>query len=141
MAVFRDSGELYKCIGGFFRRAATDPELGSRVAASGLTIRFEYSDPEAAVSVDARNDPPDGVVFTVREGSSDQPVDVLMTMPADVAHRFWLGRVNVIAAINSGQMKVIGPITQIMKLLPILKPAFDLYRTHLTEIGYAHLLQ
>lgn len=139
MAVFRDAAHLYECIGGFFRRAQSDPNLGSKVAAARIKVRFEYAEPEATITVNAK-DPPSGSGFTVQEGPSEEPVDVLMTMKADVAHRFWLGKVNLVAAVNKGEMKVRGPIQGIIRLLPLLNPAFDLYRAHLKDLGYEDLL-
>ena len=139
MAVFRDAAQLYECIGGFFRRAQADPNLGSKVAAAKIKVRFEYIEPEATITVNAK-DPASGAGFDVTEGPSAEPVDVFMTMKGDVAHRFWLGKVNLIAAINRGEMKVRGPIQGVIRLLPLLNPAFEMYRNHIKELGHEELL-
>ena len=44
-----------------------------------------------------------------------------MTMDADTAHRFWLGKVNVTVALARGQMKAKGPVAKILKLVPLVE--------------------
>ena len=59
--------------------------------------------------------------------------EVVMTMDADTAHRFWLGKVNVTVALARGQMKAKGPVAKILKLVPLVKPVFPRYRQQLEE--------
>ncbi len=54
-----------------------------------------------------------------------------MTMEADTAHKFWLGKVNVTVALARGQMKAKGPVAKILKLVPLVKPVFPRYRAML----------
>ena len=63
-----------------------------------------------------------------------------MTMDADVAHRFWLGKVNVTIAIARGQIKTRGPVAKILKLVPLVKPVFPRYRAQLEAAGRSDLL-
>jgi hypothetical protein len=62
-----------------------------------------------------------------------------MTMEADTAHRFWLGKVNVTVALARGQMKAKGPVAKILRLVPLAKSAFPRYRTMLEDAGRADL--
>jgi putative sterol carrier protein len=63
----------------------------------------------------------------------------VMTMESDTAHRFWLGKVNVTVALARGQIKAKGPVTKILKLIPLVRPAFPRYRAMLEEAGRADL--
>ena len=63
-----------------------------------------------------------------------------MTMDADVAHRFWLGKVNVTIAIARGQIRTKGPVAKILKLVPLVKPVFPRYRAQLEAAGRADLV-
>ena len=49
-------------------------------------------------------------------GPTELEPEVVMTMEADTAHRFWLGKVNVTVALARGQMKAKGPVAKILKL-------------------------
>ncbi len=58
-----------------------------------------------------------------------------MSMRADVAHRFWLGEVNVPLALARGEMQATGPTAKILRFVPLLKPVFPRYRELLVEQG------
>ncbi len=74
-------------------------------------------------------------------GESDLEPEIVMTADADVAHMFWLGRVNVTVALARGQMKADGPVAKILKLVPLIKPVFPRYRELLEREGRTDLLE
>ncbi len=139
MGLFKNAEELYACIGGMMKEARTHGQMGPKIKASGLIIRFQYSDPESEITINAAS-PEDGYYFDVLTGASELEPKVIMTMAADVAHQFWLGKVNLTAALTRGQIKAKGPIQEILKLLPAIKPAYTLYPEYLKQIGSGHLL-
>jgi putative sterol carrier protein len=67
--------------------------------------------------------------------------EVVMTMDADTAHRFWLGKVNVTVALARGQIKAKGPVAKILKLVPLVKPVFPRYRSILERAGREDLVE
>ncbi len=135
MAYFKDAAELYECIGGFFQEATKDPEMAPKIAESKLVITFVYTDPDSTITVDAKGQPAPGQFFNIILGPCDLKPDVKMTMTADIAHRFWHGKVNLVQALAKGEMKAQGPIPSILKLLPAIKPAYKLYPEYLRRIG------
>ena len=137
--IFKDAEELYHCIADMMETCSLDDTLGAKIRAGDLIIRFVYHNPESQITVDARNPATIGY-FTVYRGENDLEPDVLMEMEADIAHRFWLGKVNLVSALSRGEMKAKGPIQKIMKLLPAIKPAFNIYPEHLRALGYSHLV-
>jgi len=56
-----------------------------------------------------------------------------MSMDADFAHKFWHGKVNLVTALTRRQVKAKGNVPKTLKLLPILKPAYDLYPDFLRD--------
>jgi hypothetical protein len=54
-------------------------------------------------------------------------------MKADVAHKFWFGKVNLVAALARRQMIAKGPVPKILKLLPAIKPSYAIYPKYLEE--------
>lgn len=141
MAVFKDAAMVYECLGALFDHVAQDPVLGPKLGSSGLIIRFTYTDPESQITVDTKNPPPEGKFFTVYYGASDLKPEVLMSMKADVGHTFWLGKVNLLWALARRQIVAEGPIPKILKLLPIITPAYKLYPEMLKKLGRAELIQ
>ena len=51
----------------------------------------------------------DGEDGQVDFGPTEMQPEIVMSMEADTAHKFWLGKVNVTMALAKGQMKAKGP--------------------------------
>jgi len=83
----------------------------------------------------------DGEEGEVDTGQTDLEPEVVMSMEADTAHKFWLGKVNVTVALARGQMKAKGPVAKILKLVPLVKPVFPRYREMLESKGRNDLLE
>ncbi|PIU67574.1 MAG: sterol carrier protein [Armatimonadetes bacterium CG07_land_8_20_14_0_80_40_9] len=132
MGYFKDTEEFYSILEPFFNKLKDDPKIGPKVVASGLVIQFQYSEPEAILTIDCPNN-------KVIAGECEIKPDVEMSMKSDTAHRFWLGKVNLMMALTKGEMKAKGPIPKIMKLLPIIKGAYAMYKDYLKEKGYEEL--
>ena len=128
MGVFTDQQHFYSVLVPFFNRLKDDPGIGPRVLQSGLVIKFVYHQPDAVIFIDC---PGDRII------QDDDPLkaDVTMTMDADVAHKFWLGRLSLMVALTKRQIVAKGPVAKIMKLLPIIKDSYAMYQEYLREIG------
>ena len=67
-------------------------------------VQYVYRKPDALITIKML----EGQEGQVDLGPTDLEPEVVMTMDADVAHRFWLGKVNVTIAIARGQIKTRG---------------------------------
>lgn len=130
MATFESSEKLKEILGGFFQYLADNPEIGAKLLASKMIMKFIYSDPELAITIDLT-----GEKAVITFNDEEKKAEVAMSMKADVAHRFWFGKVNLVMALARREMVAKGPIPKILKLLPIIKPAYDLYPKYLQEKG------
>jgi hypothetical protein len=137
MAVFKDESEVYNYIGGIFEEALADPEVGQKFAASGVILMVKYSDPDSTLTVDM----PGRKVFYGEDARNGPKPVIEMSMKADTAHRFWLGNVNITAAMAKGQVKAKGPIPKILKLVPLTKILFPRYRDSLVRSGRTDLVE
>lgn len=141
MGVFRDANHFYECVGELMDRAKKDPQIGSKIAKSGIVIQFRYTDPDAMTTVNARDKPTQpGAFVDVIHGPCDLKPDVVMTMKADVSHAFWHGKVNLMAALAKKEIVAEGPIPKILKLLPAVQPMYKMYPALLREKGYGHMV-
>ena len=136
MAYFKDAQEVYDTIGKLLADLAVDDELAPKFRKADTIVCYDYSDPEARITVRLQQGQPGDVDF----GDSEMEPEVTMTMDADTAHRFWLGEVNVTVALARGQIKAKGPVAKILKLVPLTKPVFPRYRAQLTEQGRGDLV-
>jgi putative sterol carrier protein len=131
LAYFKDAGEVYQFIGKLFQDLAADEELGPKFRKADTIVQYRYRNPDSQITVKMR----EGEESPVDFGDTRMEPEVVMTMEADTAHRFWLGKVNVTVALARGQMKAKGPVAKILKLVPLVKPVFPRYRAMLEEAG------
>lgn len=141
MSVFKDSKHFYECVGELMDRAKKDPQVGLKIAKSGIVIQFRYTDPDATTTINARDKPTQpGAFIDVIHGPCNLKPDVLMTMKADISHAFWHGKINLIAALAKRDIVASGPIPKILKLLPAVEPLYKTYPALLREKGYGDLV-
>ncbi|MEK6228381.1 MAG: SCP2 sterol-binding domain-containing protein [Actinomycetota bacterium] len=137
MAYFKDEDEVYEFIGALFADLATDEELGPKFRKANTIVQYRYSNPDSVITVKMI----DGEDGQVDLGDTQLEPEVVMTMEADTAHKFWLGKVNLTVALARGQMKAKGPVAKILKLVPLVKPVFPRYRAKLEEKGRSDLVE
>jgi putative sterol carrier protein len=136
LAYFKDADEVYATIGKLFEDLAEDEELAPKFRKANVIVQYVYSNPDSIITVRLQEDQPGDVDF----GDTGMEPDVTMTMEADTAHRFWLGKVNVTVAMARGQIKAKGPVAKILKLVPLTKPIFPRYKSQLEAQGREDLV-
>jgi hypothetical protein len=135
MPVFKDTAQLYDCVGAILEYLRDYEPAANAFRKSGLVIRFKYSAPDGEITIDGSRDP-----IELFCGVCDRSPTVDMTMSSDTAHQFWLGKVNLVAALTRGTMTAKGPIPAIMKLLPAITPAYKQYPEILRAKGLESLI-
>jgi putative sterol carrier protein len=137
MPYFKDADEVYATIGKLFEDLAEDDELAPKFQKANTIVQYQYREPQSQITVKLIEGEDGQVDF----GDSAMEPEVVMTMDADTAHRFWLGKVNVTVALARGQMKARGPVAKILKLVPLVKPVFPRYQKLLRDSGRQDLLE
>ncbi len=133
--VFKDSEMLYGVFLEFYELLKNDPRIGPALKKAHLCVQFVYTNPDAVITIDATKDDP----RIVREAFDGRP-EVTMAMSADFAHAFWHGKVKLVAALTRRQVTARGNLPKALKLLPILRPAYEMYPRFLREKGLGHLV-
>ena len=135
MGYFKDAQEVYETLGKLFVDLASDEELAPKFRKANTIVRYRYTNPDAAITVRLQEGRPGDVDF----GDSEMQPEVTMSMEADTAHEFWLGKVNVTVALARGQIKAEGPVAKILRLVPLAKPVFPRYNAQLEAQGRGDL--
>jgi hypothetical protein len=129
MPYFKDEAEVYRYIGGIFTEVLGDPDLGPEFKDTGVIMGLKFTGPAAQLVIDST----EGKVYTGDECASAPKPSVEMFMTSDVAHEYWLGKVNVSQALSKGQMRAKGPVPTILKLVPITSKVFPRYEKMINE--------
>ncbi len=143
MAYFRDSQECDAMLGGFFREmsegvARGDTELvriQTKLAEIELIVKFVWREPELTVTLDFTKNP-----FKVSINDDSIAPTATFTLTADVAHKFWHGKVNLAKALTTKAIVARGPIPKILKLLPVIEPMYKRYPQYLKDKGRTDLV-
>ncbi len=120
MAVFKNGEQMFEILGGMFKMVLQDKEVGPKFKESGVVVRFNITDPDLTLWVDT-------VSMQVLSGNQDLKANVTMDLSGDSCHQFWLKELKLPIALAKGKIKAKGPMPTILKLLPLLKPAWDAY--------------
>ena len=119
MAMFETSEQLYNYISELFAEIATLPEARAALATLTLSVQFNYTAPECTMTLTAAN----GEYRLIRGARDNATPDVELTMTGDVAHKFWTGELNVMGAITTREIGVVGSLGKVMRLAPLIKTA------------------
>ncbi len=135
MPYFSDIQDLYDVAIELFSRLSQDKNIKKKALDSKLVVRFVYRDPDGELWIDCRGDE-----ILVLPGPQELTPDATLTMDTDVAHMFWLGKLNLIKSLSSGEIASEGSIPRMLKMLPVIKPAFNIYPEILREKGMESIL-
>jgi putative sterol carrier protein len=136
VGLFRDAQDVYDCIGKIFEEAITDPEIGPKTKQAGISIRFEFTEPDSVIDADFGT----GTVTYGADVPAREP-DVKMAMAADYANKFWLGKLNLVMAMAKRQVKASGSVPEMLKMLPLSKPLYARYEAKLKANGRDDLIK
>jgi hypothetical protein len=136
VATFKDDQEVYQYIGRLFQDLADDEVLFPQFQKANTVVQFPFRNPTSQITLKIKLGEPGQVDL----GPTELVPEVVMSMDADIAHNFWLGKVNVTVALARGQMKAKGPVAKILKLLPLTKPVFPRYKKLLADGGRPDLI-
>jgi hypothetical protein len=132
MPTFKDTDEVYAVQGTFLDQVTKDEVLRPKFVGANTSFLVHYTEPDALILVDCTQDPP--VVTT--GVPADTKAEIALTMGADEGHQFWLGRLNMTAAMARRKVSISGSMKKAMKLLPAMKPAFPRYKAFLEANGH-----
>jgi SCP-2 sterol transfer family len=137
MPYFKDAEDVYAHLGRLFEDIVADEDLGPRFKRTDTVVQYRMRRPDSQVTVKALEDADLEVDF----GVTELRPEVVLAMDADTAHRFWLGKVNVTAALARGQISARGPVAKILKLVPLVGPVRERYASRLQDAGREDLAQ
>jgi hypothetical protein len=138
---YKDTNQLYDIYGHLMERLLTDEKIGPKFGSAGIIIKFMYSDPDGEITIDLKNPPSKpGYYGSYYLGPCNVKEDVWSKQSADFSHSFWHGFENPVAAVAKGKISQGGNIVAMLKLLPVIKPAFVLFPKVLEDMGLGNLV-
>jgi hypothetical protein len=137
--VFSDTDEVYRVLGGFFESLIPLPQA-ALIHKVGGVVRFHFHNPEALLSWVPEDPAVTGRDFHVVLGEPQPEALLAFDQDADLANRFWQGRLDLAQALSRQQIRAAGPLSRAMKLLPSLDEIYPLYPDHVRRLGRPDLV-
>jgi hypothetical protein len=137
MPYFKDAEDVYANLGRLFEDIIADDELGPRLRGTDTVVQYRMRRPDSQLTVKALQEEELQVDF----GVTELRPEVVLAMDADTLHRFWLGKINITAALARGQINARGPVAKILALVPLVVPVRERYAARLQESGREDLVK
>ena len=125
---FKDADEVRHYIGSVFQAGFDDPEIGPKMQASGIVVKFAFTDPDADLVVDM-------VTQEIGSGEGMAAPLATMRMTAELGSAYWQGKVNLPLSMARGKIKVDGNVASLLKIAPLGKKLFPKYVATLQAAG------
>jgi hypothetical protein len=109
------------------RSAAADDRIGPAIGASGLHVRYEFTDVDLALNLTA-----DEQGGNLRWSFGELPgfrAELVLAMPAAVANRYLQGRESIAISIARGEVRVRGDSRVALRCLPAVRLLREPYRS------------
>ena len=139
MAEFQSASEFREVMDRAFTLMSTDPEMGPKLRDARVPQRFEFPDQDAVVNITYNEEGGEQNLRWEWSDDVDWEPKVMMTMSSEIANKYFQGKENVPLALAKRRIKSSGDIKSALKLVPITKPVFGLYR-EMVERDYPHLV-
>ncbi len=133
MPGYASEDELYKYVGGIFEKGFADPELGDKMAATGLVFQVKCTEPASSLIIDMPN-------RKVHQGTGGPEPQAALLMSTETSNGYWQGKVNLPFAMARGKVKVEGNVAKLLALSPLGKTLFPQYIDMLRADGREDLI-
>ena len=119
MANYKDTEHMYQILGELWNYVIKETEFGTKLKEYEITYKFVVNNPNGYIFVTHDQ------VITGSEGNQDAVIT--MELSGETIHKFWLKKINLPVALATKKIKSRGPIPKVLKILPYLKPVYELY--------------
>ena len=121
---YQNEAQLYNCMQDLFGRVEADlPQATDSLIKAKLCIRFNVSEPDATLLVNAKKRPLQIEYGRANHHKPDLDVDVT----GAAFHQILLGQLNLTKAVGSKKVKPKGPVWKIMALADLFYHAQKIY--------------
>jgi hypothetical protein len=135
---FNSSDEFKEVMDRTFSLMSEDPEMGPKLREADVPQRFEFDDFELVVNIRAGKPDEDAELHWEWTEDIEWEPKVRMTMSSETANKYFQGKENVPIALARRRIKAGGDVKSALKLIPITKPVYEMYRD-MVERDYPHL--
>ncbi|SHJ25397.1 hypothetical protein SAMN02745216_01312 [Desulfatibacillum alkenivorans DSM 16219] len=129
MSVFKDANHMYTILNDVWTHAINETDFGPKLKEYEIDYKFVIKEPNGYLYVSHDE------VITGDKANRDAVIT--MELSGDTVHAFWLKKIKLPVALATRKIKSKGPIPKVLKILPFLKPVYELYPVYCEKHGLA----
>jgi putative sterol carrier protein len=119
MSLFKDTNHMYEFLEDLWKYIVFEIGLGEKMREYGVTYKYILTEPDGYLFVDPDN------VITGEEANKNAVIT--MEMSGDTVIKFWTKQLSLPVALATRKIKSKGPIPKVLKMLPALKPVYEVF--------------
>jgi hypothetical protein len=127
MPVFKNTDQMYEMLGSLWRHIISETSFGPKLREYEITFKFILTEPNGYLWVSHDK------VLTGDDANQDAVIT--MELSGDTTHKFWLKQISLPVALATRKIKSKGPIPKVLKILPFLKPVYQMYPEYCEKYG------
>lgn len=119
MSLFKDTNHMYEFLEDLWKHIVFEAGIGEKMKEYGVSYKYILSDPDGYLYADSEN------VIVGEEANRDAVIT--MELSGDTVIKFWTKQLALPVALATRKIKSKGPIPKVLKMLPALKPVFEVF--------------
>lgn len=119
MSLFKDTNHMNEFLEDLWKYIVFESGLGDKMKHDDVSLKYIISDPDSYLFVDPNT------VITGKEANRDAVIT--MELSGDTIIQFWTKQLSLPVALATRKIKSKGPIPKVLKLLPALKPVYEVF--------------
>ncbi|MHA1908561.1 MAG: SCP2 sterol-binding domain-containing protein [Candidatus Thorarchaeota archaeon] len=139
MTFFENYEQFKRVFEAFWPRAITIDHVYERLCESEIIARFVVKEPELEMTIDFKNEGPDGKQGILSFDSNEEP-EITVFSKSDIANKFWQGKLRTSVAMAKGDVKISGSVMKGLGLIGKIKPLHPIYIQVLKDLGLERML-
>ncbi|MEA1962152.1 MAG: SCP2 sterol-binding domain-containing protein [Bacillota bacterium] len=131
---YKNAEEIYDVFRIMMDKVQNNQELKKKLSGANIAVALSVPNLDAFITLNLY-----GKIEAIY-GPTDIKIDCTSIQNDDIFNKFWQGKINLMMATFQGKIKTQGAVTDMLKLVPNLKPVYKLYTEALKEAGHEDLV-
>ena len=127
MTLFKDTQHMYEFLEDLWKRILFEEGLDEKMREYEVSYKWIINDPDGCFYVDPEN------IICGEEANRDAVIT--MELSGDTIIKFWTKQLPLPMALATRKIKSKGPIPKVLKMLPALKPVYEIFPEYCKKHG------
>ncbi len=119
MGYFKDTNHMYEFLEDLWKYIVFESGIGEKMREYEVSYKYILTEPDGYLYVDS------DTVITGEE--ANRKAVITMELSGDNVVKFWTKQLSLPVALATRKIKSKGPLPKVLKMLPALKPVYEIF--------------